>query len=203
VSSVNSFGGEFRINAGTSSTTSTENFASVFDSIKSVSNTMTRFGLIYLTDQSTNSKGTVTDWYGIYGPSIGTLPLAANRSWITLADLTKASVSGSQNSILLQQSNTGYKALAFKDQNAWINADTSGKLQLNATTSIDCNSDVNILSGKKVTFNASQQIVWGTGSPESVVTATVGSMFLRTDGGTTTTLYIKESGSGNTGWVAK
>jgi peroxiredoxin len=31
----------------------------------------------------------------------------------------------------------------------------------------------------------------------------VGSLFLRTDGGANTTLYIKESGSGNTGWVAK
>lgn len=43
----------------------------------------------------------------------------------------------------------------------------------------------------------------GTGSPESAVTAAVGSMYLRTDGGAGTTLYIKESGSGNTGWVAK
>ena len=43
----------------------------------------------------------------------------------------------------------------------------------------------------------------GTGSPESVVTATVGSLFLRTDGGAGTSLYVKESGSGNTGWVAK
>lgn len=40
----------------------------------------------------------------------------------------------------------------------------------------------------------------GTGSPESVVTAPVGSMFLRTNGGAGTTLYIKESGAGNTGW---
>jgi hypothetical protein len=43
----------------------------------------------------------------------------------------------------------------------------------------------------------------GTGSPESVVTAPVGSMYTRTDGGAGTTLYVKESGAGNTGWVAK
>lgn len=42
----------------------------------------------------------------------------------------------------------------------------------------------------------------GTGTPEGVVTAVVGSQFLRTDGGTGTTLYVKESGVGNTGWVA-
>lgn len=43
----------------------------------------------------------------------------------------------------------------------------------------------------------------GTGSPEGVVTATIGSIFTRTDGGAGTTLYVKESGSGNTGWVGK
>lgn len=43
----------------------------------------------------------------------------------------------------------------------------------------------------------------GTGSPESVVSASVGSLYLRTDGGAGTTLYVKESGSGNTGWVGK
>jgi len=40
-------------------------------------------------------------------------------------------------------------------------------------------------------------------SPESVVTAPVGSVYQRTDGGAGTSIYIKESGTGNTGWVAK
>ena len=43
----------------------------------------------------------------------------------------------------------------------------------------------------------------GTGSPEGVVTAIVGALYSRTDGGAGTTLYVKESGTGNTGWVAK
>lgn len=43
----------------------------------------------------------------------------------------------------------------------------------------------------------------GTGSPENVVTASVGSLYLRTDGGANTTLYVKETGTGNTGWSAK
>ena len=46
-------------------------------------------------------------------------------------------------------------------------------------------------------------ILTGTGSPESVVTAAVGALYVRTDGGTATTLYVKESGAGNTGWAAK
>jgi hypothetical protein len=44
---------------------------------------------------------------------------------------------------------------------------------------------------------------WGTGSPEGVVAAPVGTAYLRDDGGAGTTLYVKESGSGNTGWAAK
>lgn len=42
----------------------------------------------------------------------------------------------------------------------------------------------------------------GTGSPEAVVTANIGSLYSRLDGGAGTTLYVKESGTGNTGWSA-
>lgn len=52
-------------------------------------------------------------------------------------------------------------------------------------------------------INVAPLLLTGTGDPESFVTAPVGSLWLRTDGGTSTTLYTKESGSGNTGWVAK
>ena len=52
-------------------------------------------------------------------------------------------------------------------------------------------------------YDAKKHILVGTGSPEGVVTAPVGYMYLRTDGATGTTLYVKESGTGNTGWVAK
>ncbi|MCX6952994.1 MAG: SGNH/GDSL hydrolase family protein [Verrucomicrobia bacterium] len=43
----------------------------------------------------------------------------------------------------------------------------------------------------------------GAGTPEGAVTAPVGTLYTRTDGGAGTTLYVKESGSGNTGWAAK
>lgn len=53
------------------------------------------------------------------------------------------------------------------------------------------------------TIITSSTIRSGTGTPEGAVTATVGTLFLRTDGGAGSTLYVKESGSGNTGWAAK
>lgn len=39
------------------------------------------------------------------------------------------------------------------------------------------------------------------GTPEGVITAPVGAQAFRRDGGAGTTLYTKESGTGNTGWV--
>jgi hypothetical protein len=43
----------------------------------------------------------------------------------------------------------------------------------------------------------------GSGSPEGVVAAQAGSLYCNTAGGVGTTLYVKQSGSGNTGWVGK
>jgi len=49
-------------------------------------------------------------------------------------------------------------------------------------------------------------VTWGVGrgSPEGVLTAPRGSLYTNTVvGGTGTTFYVKESGTGNTGWVGK
>lgn len=43
----------------------------------------------------------------------------------------------------------------------------------------------------------------GTSAPETLVTASPGSTYRRTTGGAGTTFYVKESGTGNTGWVGK
>lgn len=43
----------------------------------------------------------------------------------------------------------------------------------------------------------------GAGSPEGVLTAEVGSLYVNTLGGAGKTLYVKQTGSGNTGWAGK
>lgn len=47
------------------------------------------------------------------------------------------------------------------------------------------------------------EVFRGLGSPEGVVTSVVGGIYARLDGGAGSTLYVKESGTGATGWVAK
>ncbi len=65
---------------------------------------------------------------------------------------------------------------------------------------VDHMGDIRLVAGKRVVLNTAL-IMSGTGSPEGSVTAPVGSLFLRTDAATS--LYVKQTGSGNTGWVAK
>lgn len=62
-----------------------------------------------------------------------------------------------------------------------------------------------VTADKSIEFAGNGSVIWrcGAGTPEAAVTAPVGSLYTRTDGGANTTLYVKESGTGNTGWVAK
>lgn len=53
---------------------------------------------------------------------------------------------------------------------------------------------------ERVTINSVCQMIAGSGTPESAVTANVCDLFQRSDGGSGTSLYVKESGTGNTGW---
>jgi hypothetical protein len=48
------------------------------------------------------------------------------------------------------------------------------------------------------------RLLSGAGSPEGEIVADIGTLYMRTDGSTSTTLYVKTAGDGlNTGWTAK
>ena len=53
------------------------------------------------------------------------------------------------------------------------------------------------------TLASGVHIYSGNGSPEGVITAPVGSLYLRLDGGSGTTLYVKQVGSDEYGWSGK
>lgn len=55
----------------------------------------------------------------------------------------------------------------------------------------------------KFIFNQGPQLHTGAGSPEGVITAPIGSVYLNTTGSTSTSLWVKTSGTGNTGWTGK
>lgn len=71
-----------------------------------------------------------------------------------------------------------------------------------ATTDDYLNTGVTVRP--RIGFNAGTfgaQYFEGTGSPEGVTTARIGSWYSRKDGGQGTSVYYKESGTGNTGWI--
>ena len=80
---------------------------------------------------------------------------------------------------------------------------TTGSLQspnIIASTTLECGEvkmTPNDISVKGVL------ILSGAGDPNGAALAPVGSLYLRSDGGAGTTLYVKESGTGSSGWVAK
>ena len=48
------------------------------------------------------------------------------------------------------------------------------------------------------------RVLRGSGSPEGVIVANIGALYVRSDGSTSTTLYVKTAGDGlSTGWTAK
>ena len=58
------------------------------------------------------------------------------------------------------------------------------------------------IRAERVKFNNGPETITGTGSPEGVVNAVKGSLFLRTDSAEATAIYVKQTTTGNTGWKA-
>jgi len=61
---------------------------------------------------------------------------------------------------------------------------------------------VDLPAGKAIKVGT-PSIYSGSGDPNSTVTAVPGSLYMNSAGGADESLWVKESGSGNTGWVAK
>ncbi|WP_308636106.1 glycosyl hydrolase family 28-related protein [Paenibacillus silvisoli] len=62
---------------------------------------------------------------------------------------------------------------------------------------------VKVFNDGRIQLNQGGYILSGSGSPEGNKTAPVGSLYMRTDGGAGNSFYVKESGTGATGWVNK
>ena len=68
---------------------------------------------------------------------------------------------------------------------------------------LDGNSGI-ALDSKGINLPSNIVITSGTGSPEGIIQAPIGSIYTNISGGVSTTLYIKTSGAATaTGWTAK
>lgn len=88
------------------------------------------------------------------------------------------------------------------------NYNNTAKIRHNNSDQWEVTNEFKILgtsAGRMLIFGSGTgvSVYTGTGSPEGVISAIVGSTYHRTDGGAGTSFYVKESGTNNTGWVAK
>lgn len=129
---------------------------------------------VYLLTDATGALMTTASGGGGSGnvSSSGTPLLGQAAEWTNAATIKGVNVTGSNN---------------------YVKSDGATMATPNFTTNI---------TTPKIIFTTGVTETFGTGSPESSVTANISSVYHRTDGGSATSLYVKESGTGNTGWTA-
>jgi hypothetical protein len=153
------------------------------------------------------------------------LRLSLLGNWLTSSNVTGVSLSGTNVTVnargnWFETDGSGWTAMvarglkrAFFTDNRFngLNSATAANVQQdgsgNHVGTLEWALDNIILAGSK-SFNFAQidnvlGTVSYTGTPEGAVTAPVGTVYIRTDGGSGTTLYIKESGTGKhrMGWA--
>jgi hypothetical protein len=114
---------------------------------------------------------------------------------------------GIETSLVLASSNAGGTGVYFRTANTYRwQVNSNGHIlpvSNNAYTIGSASSKASEMWGTKFCYTTSVCDFFGSGTPEASVTANVGSTYRRTDGGAGASFYVKESGTGNTGWVAK
>lgn len=181
-------------------------------STQSVNTTFTDFDGTYLTDtvagveilRRSNTRVEIdsgvnsSDILRVYGLSATSFVNLGQFNNISIISATSSAFDSTSLTFRTANTGTEFDALTISgDRNVYPGTDNTQSLGISSVRWLDVYA-TSLRPGAGT-------VIWtsGIGSPESVVTAVVGSMYTRTDGGAGTTLYVKETGSGNTGWVAK
>jgi hypothetical protein len=148
------------------------------------------FGGGSLTTTSTLNCGTI-GCFNVISTGLGRFASGSNIGWTSSTQLNNSSTDG----ILRVTNNAGTDFTRMQ-----FGGTTSSFPALKRST-----TTLQFVLADDSGFAASQDLYnrFGSGTPEGSITAPVGAIYHRTDGGANTSLYVKESGAGNTGWVAK
>ena len=181
--------------AGNINTNTANGYQALNSNTTGVNNTANSFQA--LRSNTTGNNNTANGYQALNSSTTGSSNTANGRSAL------HSNTTGVNNTA------NGYQAL--NSNTTGSNNTASGREALRSNTTGSSNTALG-KSAEAVSATASNQIAiragdtkWysAAGSPEGVVTAGVGSMYTNNTGGTGTTLYVKESGTGNTGWVSK
>jgi hypothetical protein len=163
--------------------------------------------------RNTNTAGATT----VYGIEIDATTAVVDDTLIAGNQITAAAGTFAAG-VLLKINGSTINNVAvngnFGDQMAYglekngAEASFTGKLMYAANNFDSSTGDINLTGTATVypiigwnggTFGS--QLLTGIGTPEAAITARIGSMYLNRSGGDSTTVYYKESGTGNTGWI--
>ena len=104
--------------------------------------------------------------------------------------------------ITVQEIESGYSCASVIPVFSATSLTGGAALGRNISSNVTTQFTANFL-GTIQDFAANVIAATGTGTPEANLTAGVGSVCQRRDGGAATAFYVKETGTGNTGWVGK
>ena len=155
---------------------------------------------------------TATNWAFVQGAEIdvqcATGSSVQDKMALELTQLNGDLVQGSRFDAALaignQANAVGWKTgIAFGGGAGLFPIAATGTLIAGITGSASAGIDLSQMTFSKAALVLPKgvQISSGTGSPQGVVTAPIGSLWLQTDGATGTTLWVKEAGASNTGWT--
>jgi hypothetical protein len=141
---------------------------------------------------------------GIVQRQLGFYGIVGLSPWTVSGSILKSlKFSNGFDPTLSIESNTNSGILKILQSNWYLAIANSAGSNIALFSTFDTNTGSFIPNPMRLGSSTGPQWRSGTGTPEGVITAPVGSMFFRTDGGAGTTFYVKESGTGNTGWIAK
>ena len=103
----------------------------------------------------------------------------------------------------------GFQSIAYNESFQRVGFNNGANFNILSYMRSSAAGVIILLDNSEANFNrlhfggtAKPAVCQGSGTPEGAVTAPVGSIFMRSDGGVSSSLYVKQSGTGNTGWAA-
>jgi len=161
----------------------------------------------YLNNRTYTNSGAAAQNRGIKENNISVIPIdvthdPATGNSTSILSINSPTISTAEGGVSIgRNTNTSglYKTTLYKADNTAVATITFDHKTGNIISIGDVNAAT--LNTTGFTLNGNTKILSGTGDPESVVTATPGSLWLRTDDATSGNgLYIKRAFIGNTGW---
>ena len=148
----------------------------------------------------THTASAITDFSEAVDDRVNGLLVAGSNVTLTYNDTSNTMTIAASGDVVGPASSANNNLVAFNGTTGKLIKD--GGVAASSLAPLASPTFTGTVTAPALTFTAGPTLSTGSGSPESIVTAPIGSLYTRTDGTPHATLYVKTSGTGNTGWSA-